>query len=68
MADGQLDEKDSHINSWKLKAILFALQSFERKIRGKHIRVLCDNTTAINYVNEKGGTKSVACKNSCIEI
>ena len=62
------EERDLHINAKELKAILFALKSFEHQVRGKNIKVFCDNTTAVNYVNEMGGTKSMICNDICIEI
>ncbi|KAK3890263.1 hypothetical protein Pcinc_005794 [Petrolisthes cinctipes] len=61
-------EKLLHINALELKAILFALKSFAHHLKGKHIRVFSDNTTAVNYVNEMGGIKSLACNDICIEI
>ena len=55
------EEKLMHINALELKAILFALQAFSRELCGKHVKVFCDNTTAVNYVNEMGGIKSQIC-------
>lgn len=63
-----LSETDLHINEKELKAILFALHSFASQLRGKHIKVFCDNTTAVHYVNEMGGTKSVMCNAICLKI
>lgn len=57
-----------HINARELKAVFFTLKSFAKEIRGKHIKVFCDNTTAVNYINEMGGTKSMACNSVCIDI
>ena len=57
-----------HINARELMAILFTLKSFTHRLRGLHIKVLCDNTTAINYVNEMGGVKSVVCDDICLAI
>lgn len=56
-----LEEKLLHINALEIKAILFALQAFTPELGGKHIKVFCDNTTAVTYVNEMGGTRSVMC-------
>ena len=55
------DERLLHINALELKAILFALQAFSHDLRGKHVKVFCDNTTAVTYVNEMGGVKSRVC-------
>lgn len=61
-------EKLLHINALELKAILLTLKSFTHQIRGKDIKVFCDNTTAINYDNEIGGTKSLVCNDIGIDI
>ncbi|XP_063862140.1 uncharacterized protein LOC135101777 [Scylla paramamosain] len=63
-----LDEKELHINILEMKAILFSLQAFEHELEGRHVRVFCDNTTAINYVNEMGGTKSKSCNDVATQI
>ena len=62
------DEKQLHINARELLAILFTLKSFSQLLRGRHIKVLSDNTTAINYVNEMGGVRSVTCDDICLGI
>ena len=63
-----LEEKELHINILELKAILFSMQAFAHVLEGRHIRVFCDNTTAINYVNEMGGTKSKSCNDVASQI
>lgn len=62
------EEKHLHINALELKAILLTLQTFTLELRDRHIKVFCDNTTAISYVNEMGGSKSQTCNNISIEI
>ncbi|XP_076058479.1 uncharacterized protein LOC143035496 [Oratosquilla oratoria] len=62
------EEKKLHINAQELIAVLLTLKSFANEVRGKHIKVFCDNTTAVNYINEMGGTKSVACNNVSSDI
>lgn len=62
------EESCLHINAKELKAILFTLQSFACLLKGCHVKVMCDNTTAIAYVNEMGGTKSLVCNSICIDI
>ena len=39
-------------------AILYGLQSFVDKLFGKHVRVQCDNTTAVSVINNMGTTRS----------
>lgn len=63
-----LAEKLLHINALELKAIWLVLQGFTPILTGKHIKVFCDNTTAMTYVNEMGGTKSYICNDIAIKI
>ena len=51
----------THINALELKAILLAVRHFAPLLRGRHILVRTDSTTAVAYVNRQGGTKSQAC-------
>ena len=45
-----------HINALELKAIKLALYSYLPLNSGvKHVRIKSDNTTAISYINKKGG-------------
>ena len=55
------EESSLHINVLELKAIEFGLKSFLNKSHGQHIRIKSDNTTAIAYINNKGGVKSIPC-------
>ena len=55
-----------HINILELEAAFFALQSFGDKITGAHIQVHLDNTTAVAYINNMGGSKSL--KLNCLAI
>ena len=36
------------------KAVLLGLQSFEKAIVGKHVKVLVDNTAAVSCINQMG--------------
>lgn len=56
-----IHENQSHINELELQAILLALRSFIVKINGKHVKILSDSSTAVSYVTNMGGTRSVAC-------
>ena len=57
-----------HINVLELKAMLFGLNSFFRSETGKHIRIRTDSMTALSYVNNLGGTRSVKCHKVAKEI
>jgi len=50
-------EQGLHINLLELKAILLALRHFISYLRGKVVMVLCDNSTAVAYLKNQGGTK-----------
>ena len=54
-------EKDLHINVLELQAALLGIQSLCHKLRHCHLRIELDNTTAVAYINNMGGTHSVAC-------
>ena len=54
----------NHINVLELKAILLALKSyFRHNCNVKHVHILTDNSTALAYINNKGGIHSVLCNN-----
>ncbi|XP_068726484.1 uncharacterized protein [Montipora capricornis] len=52
-------EASRHINIFELEAAFFALKSFGDKITGAHVQLHLDNTTAVAYVNNMGGSKSL---------
>ena len=51
-------ESKFHINYLELKAILLVLQSLCNHMQCCHIKLLCDNTTAVSYICNMGGMKS----------
>ena len=61
-------ESTSHINVLELKAILFGLQSFLNDSSSVHIRIQSDNITAVSYVNNFGGVKSMSCHHIAKDI
>ena len=63
------EEQGMNINCLELKAIQLALQSFI-PLYGKceHIRVMSDNTTAISYINKKGGTHCMTLNDLAVNI
>eukprot|EP00794_Sanderia_malayensis_P014639 gene14639-16158_t len=66
---GRWHEEDlDHINVLELKAIKFAILAFCRGKQFQHIRIMSDNTTAIAYINNMGGTKSKTCNILAQEI
>ena len=55
------EETDFHINVLELKAIYFGLKSLCGDLRDTHIKVLSDNTTAVQCVLNMGSCVSVEC-------
>ena len=50
-------ESEEHINLLEIKAAWFTIKSFCGNVKNAHIKILTDNTTAVAYLNEQGGTK-----------
>ena len=55
---GTPSEATAHINILELKAAFFALKSFAGEESNAHVQLQIDNTTAVSYVNNMGGTQS----------
>lgn len=55
------EEESYHINVLELIAIEYAMKSFEKVISGKHVKVLTDNTCAVTYIKNMGGSHSTNC-------
>lgn len=62
------EEARCHINVLELKAALFALQSFRLSLRGKHVRIMLDNTTAVACINHMGTSHSDLCNDMACMI
>lgn len=54
-------EKTSHINFLKLFAVLFTLQALETTITNSHIKLQVDNTAAVSYLQNMGGSHFFSC-------
>ena len=62
------DQADIHINVKEMLAILYALRSYCDELSEHHVRVLCDNTTAVHVLNKMGTTRSPECNQMAKEI
>ena len=51
-------ETEKHINYLELLAAWFVTQCFCKNITNSHIKILCDNTTAVAYLKKNGGNKA----------
>ena len=61
-------EAQYHINYVEMLAIYLALQTFAKGWANTHIRVMCDNTTAVNVINHMGTSHSDSCNSLAKEI
>ena len=52
-------ERMRHINWLEMKAIHNALIYFQERVEGKVMKVKCDNTTVVAYINKQGGLSSM---------
>ena len=62
------NEKRKHINWLELKAMEISIKTVCKNKKFTHIRIMCDNTTAIAYVNNMGGMQSADCNALAKEI
>ena len=51
-------EAKHHINYLEMLAVILALQSFEKDVAGKHVKILVDNMTIVNILNNMGTSHS----------
>ena len=57
-----------HINCLELKAAYFAIKSYCKDKKFKHIKIMTDNQTTVAYITHMGGTKSIICNNIAVSI
>ena len=62
------EEQSFSINTKETLAILFALRSFKNDLRGRHVLIKSDSTTAISYVKKMGGMESLLRDNIAKDI
>ena len=60
-------EQANNINYLELQAIFLGIKCFFTKLSNKHIKVMCDDATAVAYVNNLGGTKSRMCVRTALQ-
>lgn len=61
-------ESNLHINVLELKAVFCGLKSLCRNFKDLHLQVQSDNFTAVTYINNMGGSKSLTCHEVTVEI
>ena len=55
------EEAQFHINVLELQAAFFALQAICSDKKNIHVQLLMDSMTAVSYVREQGGSRSLQC-------
>ena len=61
-------EEIAHINVLKLKEIFYGIKTYCKNHVFKHVKVMCDTTTAISYINHMRGQKPEDCNLLAKEI
>jgi hypothetical protein len=61
-------EEECHINELEMLGAFNALRAFTSSRRNCTIELKLDNTTAVAYVNKKGGTRSASLNNLALEV
>ena len=61
-------EKSQHINALELRAVLYSLQALIHDMNDVHILLQIDNTTAVTYLREMGGSHSQDCNQLAHDI
>ncbi|XP_038066498.1 uncharacterized protein LOC119736556 [Patiria miniata] len=61
-------EKINHINYLEVLAAFYALRTLLKDRQNVHVRLQMDNSTAISYINHKGGTRSVSLVQLALKI
>lgn len=51
-------QRSEHINSLELRAVWLGLQAFLSTVQDSSVMAMTDNTTAVGYIRNQGGTRS----------
>jgi len=54
------EERHLHINVLELRAVILTLSRLKHLLRDQTVRIECDNTTTVAYINHQGGVHSRA--------
>lgn len=61
-------ESGQHINYLELLAAYLALKCFHTLLRGKHVKIMIDNTTAVALINNMGTCHNKDCNTLVVQI
>ena len=62
------DEQILHIHVLELITVEYALKSFKARVSGKHVKISTDNTCAVSYLKNMGGSGSKVCNSVASKI
>ena len=62
------DQSQLHINVLELQAIWLGLRAFSQRVENARVALMSDNTSAVAYLRNQGGTKSLAMNDLATDI
>ena len=62
------DQAQLHINVLELQAIWLGLRAFSQRVENTRVALISDNTSAVAYLRNQGGTKSLAMNDLATDI
>ena len=62
------DQSQLHINVLELQAIWLGLKAFSQRVENAKVALMSDNTSAVAYLRNQGGTKSLAMSDLATDI
>ena len=62
------DQPQLYINVLELQAIWLGLRAFSQRVENARVALMSDNTSAVAYLRNQGGTKSLAMNDLATDI
>ena len=62
------DQSQQHINVLELQAIWLGLRAFSQRVKNARVALMSDNTSAVAYLRNQGGTKSLTMNDLATDI
>ena len=62
------DQSQLHINILELQAIWLGLRVFSQRVENARVALMSDNRSAVAYLRNQGGTKSLAMNDLATDI
>ena len=64
----QTERRTCHINLLELRALKLTLLRLAPHLTGHTVKLECDNSTAVSYLNKQGGTRSLTLCQEAVEL